>query len=148
MGKRSRARERAFQILFQIDVGCIDAGEAIKNTLEETQLSEEARNFAIALVQGTLEHNNELDELIAKHARGWTIERMVNVDRTIIRMAVYELLYHTEVPYKVTINEAVELAKKYGTEDSGLFVNGILGGIIKASGRAGAGSREAESRRR
>ncbi|MDD2485574.1 MAG: transcription antitermination factor NusB [bacterium] len=148
MGKRSRARERAFQILFQIDVGCIDAGEAIKNTLEETQLSEEARNFAIALVQGTLEHINELDELIAKHARGWTIERMVNVDRTIIRMAVYELLYHTEVPYKVTINEAVELAKKYGTEDSGLFVNGILGGIIKASGRAGAGSREAESRRR
>ncbi len=148
MGKRSRARERAFQILFQIDVGCIDAGEAIKNTLGETQLSEEARNFAIALVQGTLKHIHELDELIAKHARGWTIERMVNVDRTIIRMAAYELLYHTEVPYKVTINEAVELAKKYGTEDSGLFVNGILGGIIKTSDRLKEKNQEAEFRRR
>jgi len=142
MGKRSRARERAFQILFQIDVGCVDVDEAIRNTLDETQLSDEAREFVVDLVKGTMDHLAELDELIARYARGWTIERMVNVDRTIIRMATYELLHHTEIPYKVTINEAVELAKKYGTEDSGVFVNGILGGIIKDADRPGAGSQE------
>lgn len=131
MGKRSRARERAFQILFQIDVGSVDIDEAIRTTLTETKMSPDTCSFTEELVRGTMTNVQYLDEVIARYAKGWSIDRMVNVDRSIIRMAAYEILFIRETPYKVTINEAVELAKKYGTEESSVFVNGILGGIVK-----------------
>src|SRR5258705_10280442 len=91
-------------------------------------LSEEAEVglFAEALIRGTLEHRGETDELIKKHAQNWELHRMAAVDRNILRLAVYEMLYREDIPPVVSINEAVDIAKKFSTQDSGKFVNGIL----------------------
>jgi N utilization substance protein B len=131
---RKIARELAFQILFQVDVGKHKWREVLDRTLSaETELPEKTREFLTKLVQGTMEHQNEVDEAIARYAREWTVERMANTDRNILRMAMYELAYISDIPTGATVNEAVELAKRYGDLDSGKFVNGILGELIRDS---------------
>jgi N utilization substance protein B len=152
MGKRREARERAVQFLFQHDLNPpekLDAaldhfwdsqrGTAIADEKEgaatwgqPTELPpptpDEAatRVFADPLIRGTLDHRDEADEIIRKHAKNWELHRIAAVDRNILRLAIYEMLHRDDIPPVVSINEAVDIAKKFSTQDSGKFVNGIL----------------------
>ncbi|MEW6695735.1 MAG: transcription antitermination factor NusB [Bacillota bacterium] len=131
MGRR-QARETALQALFQIDVGKNEPDFAIKNTAEEFGAGPQELEFAQQLVKGTLEHIGEIDALISSISKEWQLSRMANVDRNIIRLALYELKYREDIPPNVSVNEAVELAKIFGGVDSGRFVNGILGKFLHA----------------
>lgn len=126
MRKRTQSREFALQVLYQINITQDSVDEAAKLFWEENESEEEVRDFANWLVQGTVEHQSALDQIIVKYAENWNLDRMAVVDRNILRMAAYELLYAADIPPKVTINEAVNLAKKFSQSDSGKFVNGIL----------------------
>jgi N utilization substance protein B len=122
---RRHARELALQTLYGTEVG----HRAPEDVLGETTArldGAEGRAFVKDLVFGTLEHADESDALIAPLLEGWTIERLPTIDRIVLRMGVFELLHRGETPAPVVINEAVELAKKFSTEDSGRFVNGVL----------------------
>ncbi|WP_226667608.1 transcription antitermination factor NusB [Metabacillus litoralis] len=123
--KRRTAREKALQALFQVNVSNTDPNEAIEHALEEIAQDE----FMNKLVYGSIEHEKELDELITPHLKNWTIDRLANIDITILRMAAYELKYEEDVPKNVTIDEAVELAKAFGDDHSSKFVNGVLSKI-------------------
>ena len=135
MRKRTKAREYALQMLYQVDVTHADPQQTIQEFWTSRSASHDVKAFAIQLVQGTLEHLEEINRLIAMHANNWDINRMAVVDRNIIRMGAYELLYLEEVPPKVCLNEAVELAKRFGDEESSKFVNGILDTIHKTHAR-------------
>jgi transcription antitermination protein NusB len=123
------ARRVALDILFQADV----RGEPIGDALEDWAGDEDRSvpPFALELVEGVAEHLPELDRLIGSHARDWTVHRMAAVDRTLLRLATYELLHRPDVPPGAAISEAVEAAKELSTEDSGRFVNGVLGAIAR-----------------
>lgn len=138
---RRLAREAALRVLFQVEVGHSDVQEAIRYNASELGLDEGGRSFAASLCLGTLEHRAEIDRVIEEYAVDWRVERMPYVDRNILRMAVYELLYGDGVPASVAVNEAVELAKVYGDRDSGRFINGILGNVVRDR-LADAGSTE------
>ena len=131
MRKRTKAREYALQLLYQLDVTQADSKIGIDDFWQHRDVSPEVKTFATSLVQGTVEHLSELDQLIATHASNWDIHRMAVVDRNILRMGAYELLYLDDVPPKVCLNEAIELAKRFGDEQSSKFVNGILDAIHK-----------------
>ena len=125
MGFRRKARELALQLLFQIDF----TGDHIAippSFWSENEALPQVKTFAEILVQGVLKHLSEIDQIIEKYTRHWSRDRMAAIDRNILRFAIFELLYLKEIPPKVTINEAIEIAKKFGSEDSGAFVNGIL----------------------
>ena len=151
MGKRREARERAVQFLFQYDLNPPDNLEEALNHFWESQraaaiaedksrahwgekvelpppTAEEAevRVFADPMIRGTLEHRVAVDEVISKYTRNWDLHRMAAVDRNILRLAIYEMLHRDDIPPVVSINEAVDIAKKFSTQDSGKFVNGIL----------------------
>ena len=128
---RRQARELAFQTLFQIDLGRNAPEFALRYVASENELAENVRDFLTDLVNGTCRHAREIDELLGRFSEGWPLERMSGTDRNILRMALYELVYREDIPVGVTVNEAVELAKQYGDDDSGKFVNGILGNIIR-----------------
>ncbi|KYD13683.1 hypothetical protein B4168_0504 [Anoxybacillus flavithermus] len=128
MMKRHEAREKALQALFQIDVGRIPPEEALQNVMG----GEEADSFLRQLVFGVTEHQEEIDELLRANLEKWTLERVANVDRAILRMAAYEMKYLDDVPVKVSLDEAVELAKKFGDTKSGRFVNGVLSKVKDA----------------
>jgi N utilization substance protein B len=121
---RRFARELALQTLFSVEVGKQDPGDALEQNLSRSV--EGDRAFVKDLVFGTLEHAAQTDSFIAPLLEGWTLERLPTVDRLLLRMGIFELRYHPETPKAVVINEAVELAKKFSTEDSGRFVNGVL----------------------
>jgi transcription antitermination protein NusB len=151
MGKRREARERAVQFLFQHD---LNSPEDLTAALEQFWQSQRAaaiatdkgiatwgqpvelppptaeeaavRLFSDPLIRGTLEHRDEADAIITKHARNWDLHRIAAVDRNILRLAIYEMLHRDDIPPVVSINEAVDIAKKFSTQDSGKFVNGIL----------------------
>lgn len=131
---RRAAREEAFKVIFQVDLGKNPWVEALSRVLEDSSLSEESRLFLKQLVEGTMTHLSEIDAEISKYAQDWKLDRMLSTDRNILRMSIYELKYQKDIPAGVTVNEAVELAKIYGDEDSGRFINGILGNIIRSSG--------------
>ncbi len=122
---RRFARELALQTLFSIELGHHEPAAALDVTLEGPQESEH-RAFVRDLVLGTLEHADESDALIVPLLQGWTLDRLPTIDRIVLRMSVYELTYHRETPRAVVLNEAVELAKKFSTDDSGRYVNGVL----------------------
>ena len=122
---RRYARELALQTLYSVEVGHNAPADALDQTLESTTDSDE-RTFIRDLVLGTLDDVERADATIVPLLQGWTIERLPLLDRIVLRMSVYELHAHPETPVAVVINEAVELAKKYSTEDSGRFVNGVL----------------------
>jgi len=151
MGKRREARERAVQFLFEHDLNPPEDLQAALNQFWESQraaaIAEEkgvatwgqpvelpppttdeaaVRLFAEPLIRGTLEHRDELDEIIKKHAKNWELHRIAAVDRNILRLAMFEMLHRQDIPPVVSINEAVDIAKKFSTQDSGKFVNGIL----------------------
>jgi len=151
MGKRREARERAVQFLFQHDlnppenledalnqfwhgqsVAAIAEEKAAANWGQSQELppptvdEAEMRLFAEPLIRGVLQHRDAIDELIKKHAANWDIHRMAAVDRNILRLAIFEMVHREDIPPVVSINEAVDIAKRFSTEDSGKFVNGIL----------------------
>ncbi|OPL13339.1 MAG: hypothetical protein AVO39_03460 [delta proteobacterium MLS_D] len=126
MGHRRRAREIALQVLYQIDMTGIDPREALDLFWSNFDAPENAREFAAMLILGTMEHLVEIDTAIRNCSDHWSLERMARVDKNILRMAVFELLYLEEIPPKATLNEAIDLGKTFGSENSGSFVNGIL----------------------
>ncbi|MGE3977216.1 MAG: transcription antitermination factor NusB [Nitrospira sp.] len=142
MGTRHQARERALQILFQHDIhGKADVH--LDEFWHEYSTSDESKVFAEQLVQGVLEHKKELDAVIGKYATNWTVSRMPVVDRNILRAGLYELLWLDEVPAKVTMDEAIELAKSFGDHDASKFVNAVLDKALAAESRLEAKRREA-----
>lgn len=127
---RKIARERAFKILFAIDVGdntIEEAAEIVIGSLKD----EEQKSFIFSEVKGVLDNLPNLDKIINKYSEDWTVSRMSSTDRNILRLAVYEILYCQDIPVSVSINEAIENAKKYGDEKSYKFINGLLGSIAK-----------------
>lgn len=151
MGKRREARERAVQFLFQYDLNPPEDLELALQQFWDSQrtaaLAEDkgaatwgqpvelppptadeaaVRLFADPLIRGALEHRQEADDLIKKHARNWELHRIAAVDRNILRLGIFEMLHRDDIPPVVSINEAVDIAKKFSTQDSGKFVNGIL----------------------
>lgn len=131
MRKRTHARECALKILYQIDITKDETELSIQNFWENQETEESIKDFATQLVNGTMENIDKINSIISAHAENWQISRMAVIDRNILRLAAYELLFLTDIPPKVSINEAVELAKKYGDTDSSKFVNGILDKINK-----------------
>lgn len=129
--KRRKARELALKVLFQVDVAGADAHEAMSFLVSEERTPEETVLFSQEIIRGTLEHREEIDKNIATLSREWALDRMANIDRNILRMGCYEILYRDDIPSSVSINEAVEMAKAYGDADSAKFVNGILGKIVQ-----------------
>lgn len=129
MGSRTKARECALQALYQLDLSGGDAREALRGVLshfEEAPSDGETARFAEELVRGVQSERPQIDELIQQSSTNWKLDRMARVDRNILRLAVFELLRRPDVPVRVTLNEAVELGKKFGSEESSAFVNGVL----------------------
>lgn len=128
---RRFARQRALQALFQWEFQPTERPSAVLAFENQPPWKVEEREYAERLVYGVLAHKSELDAIIGRYARGWTVERMPVVDRNILRCAVYELLWVSEVPAKVTINEAIELAKRFADEEAKRFINGVLDRILQ-----------------
>ena len=134
MGKRRRAREIALQFLYQYDSQRETRLEDsdIKQQInlfwlaKDASVNEDVKDFATVLITGSCENMEGIDQIIKRYSKNWRLSRMPTIDRNILRMAIYELAYLRNIPPPVTINEAVELAKKFGTEESGSFINGIL----------------------
>jgi N utilization substance protein B len=126
VGSRRKGREAALQILYEIDASEHGAEQAIRNFWATLAAGHEGEAFANALVRGWWEARESIDETIRTVSRHWRIERMPRVDRNILRLATYELTHMTDVPRRVTLNEAIELAKRFGSEGSAGFVNGVL----------------------
>src|SRR5690625_3890510 len=124
---RRTTREKAMQIIFQMDMNEMNPEKAIKSILSDEPID----HFLETLVQGVALHREELDQIIRTHLENWSFERIANVEKAVLRIAVYELEFMEDIPKKVSIHEAVELAKKYGDEKSGPFVNGVLSKIIE-----------------
>lgn len=134
MKVRSRARMVALQALFEIDCVGHDPQVVLEYRLEESDLPPSGRAFVRMLVEGALEHKNDLDQLISKYAPEWPVEQMAIIDRNILRIAIYEIAASENTPVKVAINEAVELAKIFGSGSSRRFVNGVLGSFVAQGG--------------
>ncbi|MDP2831555.1 MAG: transcription antitermination factor NusB [Candidatus Omnitrophota bacterium] len=129
MRKRTKAREYVLQMLYQVDITHGDWQEILENfcaSNDRQDLSGELKDFSSQLLGGVVEHLEEIDKKISKYAANWQLERMAFVDRNIMRLGCFELLFRADIPPKVAINEAVELAKKYSGLESGKFVNAIL----------------------
>jgi N utilization substance protein B len=132
---RRLARETALQVLYQIDMTgeTEDISGIMRNWASEFAVPEKSLEFTEQLVRGTLEKKQEIDQKIASTAHEWAIERMNTVDRNLMRLAIYEMLYCAQTPQKVTLNEAIEIAKRFGGEDSARFINGILDKLMDLS---------------
>jgi N utilization substance protein B len=130
MAARSKARKRAVDVLYAADLRSRDPREQLAEEVAAGQPP--VNDYTVRLVEGAVEHSARIDELIDRHARGWSIDRLPDVDRAILRMAVFELLWDDDVPDPVVIDEAVELAKTLSTDDSPAYVNGVLGAILEA----------------
>ena len=128
---RREARELALRMLFQLDLGHQPVSEVIEAALAQSQLEGNNREYAEILVRETLNHLTEIDPRIAALTPDWNSDRQAVVDRNILRLAAYELLYRPDAPVAAVVNEAVELAKKYSTAESGRFVNGVLGALAR-----------------
>ncbi|MQA15796.1 MAG: transcription antitermination factor NusB [Pseudonocardiaceae bacterium] len=128
MGARSRARNRAVDILFEADLREADPLDLLTERVGSTEVPP-VSDYTVTLVEGVVAHRARIDELINEHAEGWTLRRMPVVDRAVLRLGLYELLWADEVDDAVAIDEAIELAKALSTDDSPRFVNGVLGRI-------------------
>ncbi len=130
MKVRRRARAVVLQVLYELDFTIHEAKTALEDRLEEYNLPESAEAFARLLTVGVQTYRTYLDSVVSELAPEWPIDQIAAVDRNILRVAVYELLFEPEIPPKVAINEAVELAKMFGSESSPRFVNGVLGSLV------------------
>ncbi|MBI4283203.1 MAG: transcription antitermination factor NusB [Chloroflexi bacterium] len=128
-GARRKARALAFQALYEIDATGHELEGVVTHLLAGARLSEENNNFTRGLVRGVIQNKERIDENIQSFASAWPIEQMPVVDRNILRLAIFEILLDNKAPVKVAINEAVELAKTFGSDNSSKFVNGVLGSV-------------------
>ena len=126
MGVRREGRELALQILYALDLNPIKMQETLQLFRENSRAAEHVRTFSEELAAGVTANCDAIDKLIAGTSKNWAISRMAKVDLNILRLAVFELVFRTDIPRNVTMNEAIEIAKKFGTEDSPAFINGIL----------------------
>ncbi len=129
MGIRRKARERALQALFYTDMSGYDADDAVRRFCNHFNPPENILLFFKKLTDGVIRNKSDVDHMIKQFSQHWKINRMSCVDRNILRIAVFEMMFCNDIPYKVSINEAIEIGKKYGTEESGAFINGILDSI-------------------
>jgi len=129
MGIRRQSRELAMQALFQSEFACTPIMEALQHLRDHFEASRKAYDYAREIVEGITAHWQEINELLRHHSRNWRMDRMSLVDRNILRVAIFELCYKDEVPASVAINEAIEVAKRYSTDEAGPFINGILDGL-------------------
>jgi len=127
---RRAAREAALQTLFQIDIGKISIDKAVAFVVEENKLKKKQEEFIRLSVQGVMENLDRIDNIINEVSIDWDLGRMADVDRSIIRLALYEICFSEEVPPNVAVNEAIELGKTFSTAESGKFINGILGKVL------------------
>jgi N utilization substance protein B len=132
MGHRRKAREYALQGLYMFEISRIPVEDIAALRWVERDIPPDIREFAITLIQGTIECVDEIDSLIKKHSKHWNLERLGIVDKSILRLSIYAMLHLPEIPVNVTINEGIELGKIYGGENSGQFINGILDAIKKS----------------
>ena len=133
MGKRRTARELALKFLYQTEFNSNSPDSELNSFCERANVSEEVQNFTQALIKNILFHKKEVDELLEKISANWAPDRMAVIDKNILRLGICELLFDPTTPPKVVINEAVEIAKKFGTEESPDFINGILDKVFKDS---------------
>ncbi|MGN8245532.1 transcription antitermination factor NusB [Cellulomonas soli] len=130
MGARTKARKRALDVLFEAEQREVDPVTLLAQRIAEPGTQSALPQYAVDLVEGVVAHSARIDEVISTHAHGWTIERMPAVDRALLRLGTWEILFNDEVPDAVAVDEAVELAKSLSTDDSPTFVNGLLGRIV------------------
>ncbi len=141
MGARSTGRERALQALYQLEQnGALTQAAALEAAWsaadDEGPRDPSAHAFAAELIEGVVSYSTDIDSLIEEHSHNWRVDRMQRIDRNVIRLGAFELKYRHDIPRKVTINEAIELGKKYGTEDSAAFINGLLDRVALAVGKS------------
>ena len=129
MKPRTRARSLALQVLYEVDLANHPPADIYRLRLEETPLTDELSEFARQIIFGVLRLTNMLDQIIAKYAPEWPLDQIAAIDRNILRMALWEFAVYHETPIKVAINEAVELAKQFGSDSAPRFVNGVLGAL-------------------
>lgn len=129
MGARRKARKRALDQLYASDLRRENAAEALDRAIEDGEGP--TRDYTSTLIRGVVEHQNRIDSLLADYAQGWTLDRMPAVDRNVLRLGAYELLYEADVPGPVAVTEAVALVKELSTDDSPAFVNGVLGALLR-----------------
>jgi N utilization substance protein B len=129
MKPRTRARSLALQVLYEVDIANHPPADVFRARLEEMPLSDELSDFARQIIFGVLPRTSNLDQLIAKYAPEWPFDQVAAIDRNILRIALWEFAVYHETPVKVAINEAVELAKQFGSDSTPRFVNGVLGAL-------------------
>ena len=126
MGVRRKARESALQVLYGVDFDHAPSEAVVERYWLLFETPSDIRSFAEKLVEGVIEHKDDIDETIRHASKNWRLERMAVVDRNVLRIATYELVYMNDIPAKVSLNEAIEVGKRYGAEESASFINGIL----------------------
>ncbi len=131
MGVRRKAREQALQVLYEMEISKINASEALRLYWEDLANKPANKEFTELIVRGVEANREVIDGIIRCVSENWQLNRMVKVDLNILRMAIFELLYCNDIPSKVSINEAIDLGKKFGTDDSAAFINGILDRVLK-----------------
>ena len=135
MGRRRQSREAALKLLYALDITRADVKEVVRTPWAEALMSDNIRDFTTTLVTGVIRCRDEIDAFIQECSTNWSLERIGLVERNILRFAIYELCFLPDIPPNVTINEAVEVAKKYGTQEAPAFINGILDRIKHAVGQ-------------
>ncbi len=131
MGRRA-SREAAMKLLYQLEIQRNDKNEQIDMALEDDNLTDNDKKYIRSVIEGVNEKVILIDSIIEKKSLGWKISRLSKIDLSILRIGIYEILYREDIPYSVTVNEAVELAKKYSNEDAGAYVNGLLAKVSKS----------------
>lgn len=145
--KRRKARECALQMLFQLDISTEKPSAAmLKRFWSGHELDEDLKVFAEEIVKGVYKHREKINQKIRESAKNWSLDRMAAVDRNVIRIAAYEIFFRMDIPASVAINEAIEIAKKFGTDESGAFVNGILDSMARIAGKLDADRGEGTGR--
>ena len=134
-GTRRKARRIALQALYEVDSVARRPVAVVERLLAEADLSEENNAFVRELVEGTIRNKEDIDSNIQRFAPAWPVEQIAMVDRNILRLAIFEILFDNKVPVKVAVSEAVELAKTFGSENSARFINGVLGSVITLASR-------------
>lgn len=142
MGGRRKSRELALQVLYQIDVGRQNARDGLDLFWRNFEDWGGAREFSERLVEGVCRHKDQIDLVIESYSENWRLQRISKVDKNVLRLAIFELLYCNDIPSRVTMNEAVDLGKKFGSEKSGSFINGILDRVSVSTDKDGPQTRE------
>ena len=131
---RKQAREGAMKLLFQMDINNNYTDESFEIFLENFSYDESETEYIVKTVEEFIKNKDEIDNLIKEQLKGWSINRLASVDLAVLRIAIYEIIYRDDIPIEVSINEAVETTKKYSSDDSYKFVNGVLGGFVRSRG--------------